>query len=159
VLLGLVLEKLVKVVLSRFILLLLLLVTLFSHGTDAKAQFPSQQPMGNMSGLGMAFGGGFMNNFGGGTPNGNMMLGSAAATIAQGSYLVNQSEANINNQTAQSMYYDNRLKKTRTYFENRQINGYYRDIEEWQKNTRRQLRGAGIYDREAIEYIYGINKP
>jgi len=155
VLLGLVLEKLVKVVLCRFVLLLFVILFL---DTDAKAQFPSQQPMGNMAGLSMAFGGGFMNNFGG-TPNGNMMLGSAAATMAQGSYLVDQSQANINNQTAESMYYDNRLKKTRTFFENRQINGYYRDIEEWQKNTRRQLRGAGLYDREAIEYIYGINKP
>ena len=155
-LLGLVLEKLVKVVLYRFVLLLF--VILFSL-SDAKAQFPSQQPMGNMAGFGMAFGGGFMNNFGGGTPNGNMMLGNAAATMAQGSYLVDQSQANINNQTAESMYYDNRLKKTRTYFENRQINSYYRDIEEWQKNTRRQLRGSGIYDREAIEYIYGISKP
>jgi hypothetical protein len=129
------------------------------YNNDAKAQFPSQQPMGSMNGLGMAFGGGFMNNFGVGTPNGNMMLGNAASTMAQGSYLVDQSQANINNQTAESMYYDNRLKKTRTFFENRQINGYYRDIEEWQKNTRRQLRGAGLYDREAIEYIYGINKP
>lgn len=93
------------------------------------------------------------------SPYGTTRLGDAAAAMAQGSYLVDQSQANINNQTAESMYYDNRLKKTRTFFENRQINGYYRDIEEWQKNTRRQLRGAGLYDREAIEYIYGINKP
>jgi hypothetical protein len=117
----------------------------------------SQNPyLGNNTGMNF---GGFMNNFGGGTPNGNMMLGSAAATMSQGSYLVDQSQANINNQTVESMHYDNRLKRTRTFFENRQINGYYRDIEEWQKNTRRQLRGAGLYDREAIEYIYGINKP
>jgi hypothetical protein len=92
------------------------------------------------------------------TPYGSMRLGDAAAIQAQGNFLVSQSEANINNQTAESMYYDNRLKKTRTYFENRQINSYSRDIEEWQKNTRRQLRGAGMYDREAIEYIYGIRR-
>jgi len=117
----------------------------------------SQNPYIGNNNSGMNFGG-FMNNFGG-TYGGSMRLGDAAATMAQGSFLVDQSQANINNQTAESMYYDNRLKKTRTYFENRQINGYYRDIEEWQRNTRRQLRGAGIYDREAIEYIYGINKP
>jgi len=146
-------QNMVNVMRFGFVLLLALI-----YLPNANAQFPSQQPMGSMAGLGMAFGGGFMNNIGG-TPNGNMMLGSAAATMAQGSYLVDQSQANINNQTAESMYYDNRLKKTRTFFENRQINGYYRDIEEWQKNTRRQLRGAGVYDREAIEYIYGINRP
>jgi len=129
------------------------------YTSDTKAQFPSQQPMSNMSGLNMAFGCGFMNNFGGGTPNGNMMLGSAAATMAQGSYVLDQSQANINNQTVESMYYDNRLKKTRTFFENRQINSYYRDIEEWQKNTRKEFRNAGMYDREAIEYIYSISKP
>ena len=140
-----------------FKFVLLLLFILFSN-TDAKAQFPSQQPMGNMAGFGMAFGGGFMNNYTG-TYVGSMRLGDAAATMAQGSFLLDQSQANINNQTAESMYYDNRLKKTRTYFENRQINGYYRDIEEWQKNTRRQLRSAGVYDRQAIEYIYGISKP
>ena len=115
----------------------------------------SQNPYpGNNSGMNF---GGFMNNFGG-TYGGSMRLGDAAATMAQGSFLVDQSQANINNQTAESMYYDNRLKKTRTYFENRQINSYSRDIEEWQKNTRRQLRGAGLYDREAIEYIYGIRR-
>jgi hypothetical protein len=100
------------------------------------------------------FGPGYMPN----TAYGTTRLGDAAAAMAQGSYLVDQSQANINNQTAESMYYDNRLKKTRTYFENRQTNSYYRDLEEWQKNTRRQLRGAGMYDREAIEYIYGIRK-
>ena len=114
----------------------------------------SQNPYNNNSGMNF---GGFMNNFGG-TYGGSMRLGDAAATMAQGSFLVDQSQANINNQTAESMYYDNRLKKTRTYFENRQINSYSRDIEEWQKNTRRQLRGAGLYDREAIEYIYGIRR-
>jgi hypothetical protein len=115
----------------------------------------SQNPyLGNNTGMNF---GGFMNNFGG-TYGGSMRLGDAAAIMAQGSFLVDQSQANINNQTAESMYYDNRLKKTRTYFENRQINSYSRDIEEWQKNTRRQLRGAGMYDREAIEYIYGIRR-
>ena len=131
----------------------ILIVALISYdAADAHAQFPSQQPMGGN----IAFGG-FMNNFGG-TYGGSMRLGDAAATMAQGSFLVDQSQANINNQTAESMYYDNRLKKTRTYFENRQINSYSRDIEEWQKNTRRQLRAAGMYDREAIEYIYGIRR-
>jgi hypothetical protein len=120
---------------------------------NAEAQSPYQQPA---NGGNVVFGG-FMNNFGG-TYVGSMRLGDAAAIMAQGNFSVDQSQANINNQTAESMYYDNKLKKTRTYFENRQINSYSRDIEEWQKNTRRQLRGAGMYDREAIEYIYGIRR-
>lgn len=82
--------------------------------------------------------------------------GGAASMSAAASMVIAQSEANINNQTAFSMYLDNRLKYTNTYFQNRQLNSYYRDVEEWQKNTRRELRAAGVYDINAIRYIYGI---
>lgn len=42
------------------------------------------------------------------------------------------------------------------FFEMRRYNGYYRDMEEWRKSERSKLKREGRYDREAIEYIYGI---
>lgn len=83
--------------------------------------------------------------------------GTAASWNAAANLVVAQSEANINNQTAYSMSLDNRLKYTHTYFKNRQLNGYYRDLEEWQKKTRKELKAAGLYDRDAIRYVYGMD--
>lgn len=83
--------------------------------------------------------------------------GTAASWNAAANMVVAQSEANINNQTAYSMALDNRLKYTNTYFRNRQLNGYYRDLEEWQKQTRKELKAAGLYDRDAIRYVYGMD--
>jgi len=91
-------------------------------------------------------------------PMNTTRLGDAAVIAANGSFLLDSSEANINNQIATSMYYDNRIKRTVTFFENRQYNSYYRDLEDWQRDTRRHLKAKGLYDREAIEYIYGIKR-
>ena len=50
-----------------------------------------------------------------GTSNGN-----AAVISAEGGYLVDVSQANINNQQAYSLQLDNHLKKVDTFFEARQ---------------------------------------
>jgi len=42
------------------------------------------------------------------------------------------------------------------FFEMRRYNGYYRDMEEWRRSEKVKLKREGRYDREAIEYIYGI---
>lgn len=83
--------------------------------------------------------------------------GGAVSMSASASLIVAQSEANINNQTAYSMALDNKLKYTNTYFHNRQLNGYYRDLEAWQKQARKELKAAGLYDINAIRYIYGVS--
>lgn len=85
-------------------------------------------------------------------------LGDAAVMDAQANYIMAQSEAYINYQTGYSMYLQNKLNTTRTYFNHRQMNMYYRDLEEWQKEERRALKRAGLYNREAIEYLYGIRR-
>lgn len=121
---------------------------LFLSSSSLLAQYPYQSMMGPGS---VIFGSGY---YAGSVPS-TMMLGDAAMINAQSGYLLNQSEANINNQTAFSMYLHNRLLYTKTFFENRQLNSYYRDLETWQKETRRELKRSGLYDREAIEYIYG----
>lgn len=104
--------------------------------------------------IGNLFGPGY---FAGSVPS-TTMLGDASVISASGEFLLNQSEANINNQTAYSMFLNNQLLHTRVFFEKRQINGYYRDLEQWQKQARKDLKAAGIYDRDAIEYLYGIHR-
>jgi hypothetical protein len=96
---------------------------------------------------------GFLNM--GATAYSSGQYGNASYMNAEGNRSLNQSMANINNQTAYSMYLDNRLKQTSTFFDNRQLNSYYRDLEAWQKAERVQLKRYGIYDREAIERLYG----
>jgi hypothetical protein len=49
---------------------------------------------------------------------------------------------------------NSRLNHIYTLFEARRMNGYYRDLEEWRKKQKAYLKKRGIYDREAIEYIY-----
>lgn len=85
-----------------------------------------------------------------GTYNGN-----AAMINAEGSYLVDSSQANINNQQAYSLQLDNHLKKVDTFFEARQSNSFYRDLEDWQKRERIRLKKIGAFDREAIRSLYG----
>ena len=92
------------------------------------------------------------------TPYASMRLGDAAFMQAQGNFLLNQSQANMNNESAYSMRLNNQLLRTRTFFENRQLNRFYRDLEDWQKEERMALKRAGIYNREAIEYLYGIRR-
>jgi hypothetical protein len=89
---------------------------------------------------------------------GTTRLGDAAVIVAQGSYALSNSEAAMNYETAYSMNQNNKLLRTQTYFENRQLNMYYRDLEEWQKEERRALKRSGLYNREAIEYIYGYRR-
>lgn len=93
------------------------------------------------------------------SPQQGYMYGQAATINAEGNYLLNQSMANINNETAYSMSLHNQTLRARTYFEKRQINGYYRDMETWQKEERSRLKRYGLYDKEAIEYLYNIHQP
>jgi hypothetical protein len=113
------------------------------------SQCLAQQPNNNI----------FTNGFGlniPGTASSVGGYGSAASMSGAATMIMAQSEANINNQTAISMQLDNRIKYTNTYFQNRQLNGYYRDLEEWQKKTKKELKASGLYDREAIRYLYGM---
>lgn len=93
-----------------------------------------------------------------GSANSTTLLGDAAVTMANGSFLLNQSEANINNQIAYGMSMRNEVTRVHVFYQKRQLGGYYRDIEAWQKQARKELKDAGLYDRDAIEYIYGINR-
>ena len=137
--------------------LLVVLICLLSNSTTF-AQYGGYAPNNGMSNIGIGLQGILSNNYAS-SPQQGMMYGDAAIINAYGNYAINQSMANINNHTAYSMGLDNKLKRIRTTFEGRQINRYYRDIEAWQSEERNRLKRMGIYDKEAIEYIYDIKRP
>ena len=118
------------------------------------AQYPNNFQAADLALQGILF-----NNNYASTQQQGLLNGEAALINSQGNYLLNESQANINNQTAYSMQLDNKNKKIRTYFNGRQINSYYRDIEAWQKKEKARLRYSGKYDKEAIENIYNVYKP
>jgi len=79
----------------------------------------------------------------------------ASVIASEGGYLLDSSMANVNNQQAYSMALDNSLKSTTIYFEKRQNNMFYRDLEYWQKKERAKLKKEGSLDRKAIYKLYG----
>jgi hypothetical protein len=93
--------------------------------------------------------------FPGSTAVGNYNNSQASIIASEGGYLLDSSMANINNQQAYSMSLDNQIKKASTYFEKRQINMFYRDLEYWQHKERSKLKRSGSLDRDAIYRLYG----
>lgn len=138
--------------------ILLLITAILIYNSTSFAQYPSYGPNVGMNNVGLGLQGILSNNFAS-SPQQGSMYGEAAMINAYGNYAVNQSMANINNQTAYGMALDNKLKRIRTTFEARQINRYYRDIEAWQATERNRLKLMGVYDREAIEDVYNIRRP
>ena len=136
---------------NKIFYLLVLTIGFFCCGT-ADAQYYDPNTVSSLNNNMM----GFLNM--GASPYGANQYGNAAYVNSEANMVMAQSQANINNQTAYSMYLDNRIKRTETFFQNRQINRYYRDLEEWQRQERTQLKKYGIYDREAIERLYGIQR-
>ena len=136
---------------NKIFYLLVLTIGFFYCGT-ADAQYYDPNTVSSLNNNMM----GFLNM--GASPYGANQYGNAAYVNSEANMVMAQSQANINNQTAYSMYLDNRIKRTETFFQNRQINRYYRDLEEWQRQERTQLKKYGIYDREAIERLYGIQR-
>jgi hypothetical protein len=47
-----------------------------------------------------------------------------------------------------------RNNPTANFFDSRRMNGYNRDMEEWRRSEKARLKRYGIYDREAIRYLY-----
>jgi len=134
-------------------LAILLACGLLSFGYDASY---AQQYNGNTSNPSQVYG---LFGFGVGSAPSSMMLGDAAVINAQANLVLSQSYANINYETAYAMRMDNNILRTQTFFQMRQINRYYRDLENWQKQERAMLKHSGLYDRESIEYIYnGVKK-
>jgi hypothetical protein len=92
------------------------------------------------------------------TANQGASNGQAAIINAQGNYELKHSQALINVEEASTLHMQNRIRYAQTYFEMRQINRYYRDLEAWQYQEKQYLKRYGIYDRENIEKLYGIRR-
>jgi hypothetical protein len=94
--------------------------------------------------------------YGVGTPGSSSSFGKAAQIDSYGSFLLKQSEANINNQIAYEHYLKNSELKAETYFRKRQLNRYYLTLEKWQEQEKLRLkREQGSLTREDIFNIYG----
>ena len=92
------------------------------------------------------------------TANQGAANGQAAMISAQGNYELNHSQALINAEEANTLHMQNRIRYAQTYFEMRQINRYYRDLEAWQYQEKQYLKRYGMYNRENIERLYGIRR-
>ena len=92
------------------------------------------------------------------TANQGAANGQAAMINAQGNYELNHSQALINAEEASTLHMQNRIRYAQTYFEMRQINRYYRDLEAWQYQEKQYLKRYGMYNRENIERLYGIRR-
>ena len=136
----------------KTILQLLVLLVSVSYSSTGYGQYYDPNTVSSLNNNMM----GFLNM--GATAYSAGQYGNSSYMNSEGNRVLNQSMANMNNQAAYSMYLDNRLKQTRTFFDNRQLNRYYRDLEEWQRQERTQLKRYGIYDRESIERLYGISR-
>jgi hypothetical protein len=132
---------------------LCLFIFIFSP-TVAYSQYSGYE----MQNIGIGLQGILSNNYAS-SPMQGQMYGQAANMNAYGNYVYNQSLANINNQIAYSMSLDNQTQRARVFFEKRQINRYYRDMEGWQREERARLKRSDLYDKAAIEYLYDIRKP
>jgi hypothetical protein len=73
------------------------------------------------------------------------------------SFYGNSYDYNYHNQNAEQQHQQQHSpSKTVSFFDNRRLNGYHRDMETWRKEEKAKLKGQGRYDRDAIEYVYGI---
>lgn len=95
-------------------------------------------------------------SYGVGSPSSTASFGSASVIDSMGNYTLKQSMANINNQVAYEYYLKNSELRVETHFQKKQINGFYRTLEEWQRSEKTRLkRSNGSLTREDIMYIYG----
>lgn len=123
------------------------------------AQYPGYggyyNPNAGMNNIGLGLQSILSNNYASSVQQGSM-YGQAAEINAYGNYVVNQSIANINNQTAYAMSLNNQVLRTQTFFQKRQINRYYRDLEEYQRQERIRLKASGLYTDEDIARLYRL---
>lgn len=128
---------------------------LFSNLSNGQYPYGYYNQNNSMNNIGMGLQGILSNNYASSAQQGSM-YGQAAEINAYGNYVVNQSIANINNQTAYSMSLNNQVLRARTFFEKRQMNRYYRDLEDYQRKERVRLKASGVYDIDAIESMYRL---
>lgn len=81
-------------------------------------------------------------------------FGQAAVNRSVGVATRDISEAAINYETAYEMRLNNSLLRVNTYFEMRQSNRYYKELELLQKTELRKLKASGQLDIETLNHLY-----
>ena len=143
----------IEAAMKKLLLVILLLSCSITNPHILYAQYGvGYSPQNSFSNIGIGLGG--FNNYASSADQG-YMYGQSANINAEANFILNQSLAGINNQTSYNMSLLNQEQRARTFFEKRQINRYYRDLEEWQLKEKAMLKREGLYDKDAIEYLYG----
>lgn len=80
--------------------------------------------------------------------------GESSYLSSMGSSNLMNSQAYMNYQEGDSMYMSNRIKYVNTYFQRRQLNTYYRQLEEIQKKELSKLKKEGCLNIENLNYLF-----
>lgn len=84
--------------------------------------------------------------------------GQAAITYSDGRASVDYSISSINQQTAYSMYLQNRVTAVDSYFQRRQMNTYYRELEQLQKEAIREAKYSESWNVQELNNLYHNNQ-
>jgi hypothetical protein len=84
--------------------------------------------------------------------------GQAAINYSYGGASVDYSIAAINQQTAYTMYLQNRVNAVDSYFQRRQMNTYYRELEQLQKEAIREAKYSGSWNVQELNNLYHNNQ-
>ena len=88
------------------------------------------------------------------TANQAESYGESSYLSSMGSSNLMNSQAYINYQEGDSMYMSNRIKYVNTYFQRRQLNTYYRHLEEIQKRELIKMKRDDQYTIENLNSLF-----
>jgi hypothetical protein len=131
-------------ILFSFLILILSCINVYGQVT----QFSPQNTGYNLDYL--------IGTYGAGTAYSTGQFGRASVIDSQGNYILKQSQENINNQISYEHFLKNDSARVENIFNKRQINGFYRSLEEWQREEKQRIKkNNGRLTREDIRYLYG----
>ena len=85
--------------------------------------------------------------------------GQAAMNYSYGSSAIDYSIAAMYQQTVYTMYLQNQLNSIDCYFQKRQMNRYYRELEELQKQEIKAAKYSGSWNIQQLNNIYNHAYP
>jgi hypothetical protein len=83
--------------------------------------------------------------------------GQAAMNYSYGTSAVDYSIAAMYQQTVYTMYLQNRLNSIDCYFQQRQMNKYYRELEELQRQEIKEAKYSGSWNIQQLNNLYNNN--
>lgn len=92
------------------------------------------------------------------SPSQAYSYGQSAINYSYGSAYVDYSIAAMNQQTAYTMYLQNRLNTIDCYFQQRQMHTYYRELEQLQKQSIKESKYSGSWNIQELNNLYHNNQ-